>query len=49
MKNHWNALKICLFGENTLSPGNLENTNNFEGWGLTIVTYKKIAKDFLGF
>ena len=25
-----------------LSPKNLENTSNFEGWGLTLVAYKKV-------
>ena len=27
----------------SLSPENLENTSNFQGWGLTPVTYKKIC------
>ena len=25
----------------TLSPENLENASNFEGWSLTLVPYKK--------
>ena len=46
LTNHWNTLKICLFGQTTkqllsLSSENLENISNFEGWGLTLVTYKK--------
>ena len=49
LKNHWNTLKICLFGQTTkqrqtiLNPEILENTSNFEGWGLTLVAYKKIS------
>ena len=33
----------CLFGHTTkhLSPENLENISNFEGWGLTLIAYFK--------
>ena len=31
LSNHWT----------TLSPENLENISNFEGWGLTLVAYRK--------
>ena len=47
VKIHWNTPKICLFGQTTkeslrtLSPENLENTNNFESLGVTLVTYRK--------
>ena len=45
LKNYWNTLKICLFGQSTkykvLSPEDLENTRNFEGWSLTLVAYLK--------
>ena len=27
-----------------MSPKNLENISNFEGWGLTLVAYKKITR-----
>ena len=49
----WNTLNICLFGQTTKQPlskfepwrsSNLENKNNFEGWGLTLVAYKKMCK-----
>ena len=46
LKIQWNAVKICLFGQSTeqpltLSAENLEKTSNFDGWGLTLVTYRK--------
>ena len=46
-KNHWNAFHIYLFGQTqttrqTLNPENLENKSNFEGWGLTLVAYKRV-------
>ena len=36
LKNHWNRLKTCSFGEITEQP-----VSNFEGWGLNLVAYKK--------
>ena len=53
LKNHWNTLNICLFGQTTKQTlskfepwryWNLENKSNFEGWGLTLVAYKKMCK-----
>ena len=45
VKNHWNTLKVCLIGQTTKqplsNPENLKNINNFEGWGLNLVTQKK--------
>ena len=47
LKNHWNALKICLFGQTAKQPlSNCEpwkswNGSNFEGRGLILVAYKK--------
>ena len=35
-------VKILSNHEVILSPENLENGSNFEGWGLTIVAYKKV-------
>ena len=46
LKNHWNTL--CLFGLSrsiqyaSLNPENLKYTSNFEGWCLTLVSYKKV-------
>ena len=45
LKNYKKQIKICLFGQTTkqllatLSPENLENISNFEGLGLTLVSY----------
>ena len=38
LKNHWNTLKLCLFGQTTK-----QWLSNFEGWGLNPVAYKKIC------
>ena len=52
LKNHWNTLIICLFGQTTKQPlrnfepwrsWNLENKSSFEGWGLILVAYNKIV------
>ena len=48
-ENHWNILKICLFGQATkqqatLSPENLENTSNSEGWDLILVAFRQRCK-----
>ena len=51
LKIHWNTLKISLFSLTTkqllsnLRPEILEYTSNFEGWGLTLVAYKKRVLD----
>ena len=51
MENHWNIIKICLFGQNTEQQlNNFElwkslNTSNFEGWGLTLVACEKCIGD----
>ena len=34
-------IKLLSNYEATLSPRNLENISNFEGWGLTLVAYKQ--------
>ena len=45
-KNHWNTLKICLFGQankqllSNFEPENFENISNLV-WDLTLVAYKK--------
>ena len=42
-------LNFFLFGQTTKhrwatqSPENIENTSNFEGWGLTLTAYEKIS------
>ena len=42
LKTQWNRLKVCVLGQVTSSPENIETTSNFEGFGLTLVTYKEI-------
>ena len=34
-------VKLLSNHQATLSPENIENISNFEGWGLTLVDYKK--------
>ena len=45
LKNHWNTLKKCLFGQTTkwvcLSPQNPKNARIFERWGLMLVAHNK--------
>ena len=51
LTNHWNTLKNGLFDQSTkellgnLTSEILENRNNFEGWGLILVAYKKCIGD----
>ena len=33
-------VKLLSNDEATLTPKNLENINNFEGWGLALLAYK---------
>ena len=42
LKTQWNRLKVCVLGQVTSNPENIEITTNFEGFGLTLVTYKEI-------
>ena len=35
-------VKLLSDPEETVSPEFLENASSFEGWGLTLVTYKKV-------
>ena len=45
LKNHWNTLKNCLFGQTTkwvcLSPQKLKYARIFERWGLMLVAHNK--------
>ena len=42
LKTQWNRLKVCVLGQVTSNPENIETTTNFEGFGVTLVTYKEI-------
>ena len=42
LKTQWNTLKVCVLGQVTSSPENIETTSNFEGFGLTLVTYNEM-------
>ena len=48
LKNLWNTPKIVLFGQTTkatvnhLSPENVKNIGNFEGWALVAFIRKSV-------